>query len=96
MKQKLWAKIFAFLALFWIIIWIVGTGVLFLLQSWWTYQVETPPLTQEEIDQLIEEAGLEGNIDWDTSIEDDSIVEIVTESEDSDLEVESVSWTVSQ
>lgn len=39
-KQNTWAKIMAFLALFWIIIWIVWTWILILF-NWWNNTAQT-------------------------------------------------------
>ena len=69
MKKNASSKIFAAIALFWILIWIVGTAILFILQ-WWAGQYAQPEaLSEEEIQKLIEESGL--NIDqswlWDTN-----------------------------
>lgn len=61
MKQKTAAKIMAFLALFWIVIGIIGTSLTFLLSSRFVSTNTSDTLTQEEINTLIEEFGASGS-----------------------------------
>ena len=51
-KQKKWVKIMAFLALFWIIIWIIGTGVLVLFSSNNTNTTDEQTISAEQYAQL--------------------------------------------
>ncbi len=53
MSKKSWAKIVAFLALFAIIIWIAGTGILILVSSN-NVPVEQKVLTTEELQNIID------------------------------------------
>lgn len=53
MKKNIWAKIFAVVALLWIIVWIIGTGALFLFQSNSNYGDEAINLTPEQIEELV-------------------------------------------
>jgi len=50
-RKEMMHKIMAFLALFWIIIWIVWTGIL-ILTSWWNNWWETQELTPEQYQEL--------------------------------------------
>ena len=54
-KRNKWVKIMAFLALFWIIIWIVWTGLLIIFSGWNTQQQQNIS-TQDYLDlqQLID------------------------------------------
>jgi len=51
MKKNKVTKIIAFFALFWIIIWIIGTGLLIIFSN--TSSEVPQELTQEQIQQLI-------------------------------------------
>ncbi len=50
-KKNIVAKVFAFLALFWIIIWIIWTWILFVVQSWSSKKT----ISKEELQKLIKE-----------------------------------------
>jgi hypothetical protein len=95
MKKNATSKIFASIALFWIIIWIVGTAILFIVQWWATPQQPVQQLTEEEIQKLIEESGL--NLDqtgtWE-SIEVDALDPAVLDAttENTDWEVIQTEW----
>jgi len=76
MKKNIGAKIFAFLALFWIVIWIIGTGLLFLFPSNHQYGEEIE-LSTEQIQELID--AQEQTASW--IVEDNSLSEIISETE---------------
>lgn len=65
MAKKTATKIFAFLALFWILIWVVGTGLLFFFG--WNGGEEVKTITPEELQNLINSGTW---IEIDNSIED--------------------------
>lgn len=66
MKQTAVAKVMATIALLAILIWIIGTGLIFVFSSVWgddtIYQQE---VTQEELDEIIEQ--FSGSIDTTSS-----------------------------
>jgi hypothetical protein len=51
-RKKLSVQIFAYLALFWIIIWIIWTWLLFITWGWTTSNSET--ISYEELQKLID------------------------------------------
>ena len=67
MKKNATAKVFAAIALFWIIIWIIGTAILFIVQWWATPQQAAQVLTEEELQEIIDEAGVDFGLSgsWD-------------------------------
>jgi len=71
-KQKKWVKIMAFLALFWIIIWIVWTWVLVLFSS-------TNNTTNEQTLSAEEYAQLQQLLESQSWTNIDSQTEIITE-----------------
>lgn len=68
MRKNIMSKIFAFLALFWIIIWIVWTGILFFMSPNTTNNSNIN-LTSEELQKLIQS--------WTWVQLDNSIEEII-------------------
>ena len=62
-KKNLFAKIMAWLALFAIVIWIVGTWILVLFSSGQQtgYGEETQTLSQEELQRIIDQTSVEVN-----------------------------------
>ena len=78
MKKNIWVKVFAILALFGILIWIVWTWILFLFESGNSYETQTAELTPEQIEQLLEqqEATASGGL------EDNSVIEVVWVTQD--------------
>jgi hypothetical protein len=52
MSKKKWTKIVAFIALLWIIIWIVGTWLLIIFGN--NYEAPSPELSPEQLQKLIE------------------------------------------
>ncbi len=94
MAKKRWAQIVAFLALFWIIIWIVGTSLLFIF-GWDNNQekVELTPEQYAELQKLIEEQALTPEASsWTILEETTSTWEIVEEKTLSWEIVETSSW----
>lgn len=69
-NRNMWAKIMAFFALFWIIVWVIWTWALFII-DWWYNQ--DPQLTQEELDRIIKQ--LEQTNSWTTAETQIDIVE---------------------
>jgi len=67
MKKKSTAKIVAFLALFWIILWIVWTWVLVIF-SWNNWSVnnnsEKKQLTQKDLQKIINNGKINTNEKW--------------------------------
>ena len=59
MKKNATAKIFAAIALFWIIIWIVGTAILFIVQWWAAPQIPQEILSEEELQEIIDQSGVD-------------------------------------
>ena len=66
-KKNMMSQVMAWLALFAIVIWIVGTWILVIFSSWqdswyghgWSYGDEnTPQLTQEELQRIIEQSSV--------------------------------------
>ena len=54
MKKNLIVKIFAFLALFGILVWILWTWILFFMSKKSIVVEDKPKITQEELDMLID------------------------------------------
>ena len=52
-KKNTLAKVVAWLALLWIVAWIIGTGILVIFGGWYSDTPQT--LSQEKIDQIIQE-----------------------------------------
>lgn len=75
MKQRknMAAKIVATLALLSIIIWVIGTGMLFLF--WWNTSRNQNQYTQEEIEELIQSFSWSTSITASWSQDTDSIIE---------------------
>lgn len=63
MKKNLTVKIFAFLALFWILISIIWVWILFFME-WSNISQDQQVLTQEELQKMIEEWKLQINWSW--------------------------------
>lgn len=104
MKQKTSAKIFATIALVWIIIGIIGTGLLFLISGFNQAEVSND-LTEEELQQLLNEAGIDPNSASGSELENNEVIDLVWDEEDledelnqntSETEVEVVpsNWSV--
>lgn len=51
MKKNKLTQIFAILALFWIVVWIFGTGILFF--AWWWASNQQKEITQDELQKMI-------------------------------------------
>ena len=63
MKKNLTVQIFAFLALFWIIISIVWVWILFFME-WTSSGVQEQVLTPEELQKMIDEGNLQITESW--------------------------------
>jgi hypothetical protein len=50
-KKDKWIKIIAVFALFWIIIWMIGTWILIIF-NWWQKQTNEKNLTEEQYKQI--------------------------------------------
>lgn len=90
MKKNIWAKIFAILALFGIILWIIGTGILFIFQSNTDYSSEVE-LSSEQIQELIDQQWLSGS----SILEDNSAIEALGITEDGEKIQSRDSWSSS-
>ena len=51
MAKKIMVKVFAWLALFWILIWVGGTAMLIIF--WQESNTESVPITSEKLEELI-------------------------------------------
>ena len=79
-KQSKIAKVVALLALFAIILWVVGTGALILFSPTQTPNVQ-PELTEEKLDEILEQ--YQGEIKtWDMQWTGSNSEEVVGESTD--------------
>ena len=81
-KKNIVAQIMAWLALFAIVIWIVGTWVLVLFSSWeqsWHGSQEPAVLNQEDLQRIIDQASVEVK---GQPVEGD--IEVILEDTDSD------------
>ena len=82
-KKNLFAQVMAWLALFAIVIWIVGTWILVLFSSGQQtgYGEQTQTLSQEELQRIIDQTSVEVNADPVEVVGDDDIeVDISTSS----------------
>jgi len=66
MKKQSWAKIVAFLALFWILIWIVWTWILIIF-SWNNTSINSENsenITKEDLQKIINNSKINENLNW--------------------------------
>ena len=56
MSKKAWPKIVAFLALFWICIWIIWTWVLVIFWGWNSSEQENTEVKKEDLQKLIDQS----------------------------------------
>lgn len=86
MKRNMWVKVFAFIALIGIVLWIFWTWILFLFESN-SGSSEQIQLTEEQIQELIQ--AQEWNESW--SIEESDLLEVLEWTEITDnVEVENI------
>ncbi len=86
MKRNMWVKVFAFIALIGIVLWIFWTWILFLFESN-SGSSEQIQLTEEQIQELIQ--AQEWNESW--SIEESDLLEVLEWTEITDnIEVENI------
>lgn len=87
MKKWLLPKILAFVALFSIVIWIVGTWILFIMSSSNTPTTQTQTLSEAQLDDLIKKyETLSWSIEVGSGEVDEIIWEILTNTWETEIE----------
>jgi CHASE3 domain sensor protein len=82
-NKKIGTQILAIFALFGILIGIVGTAILFVIESSNPYTEETIELTNEQIEELIEQSGADTTNTGE--LEENSLIEVTGETNDGEI-----------